>query len=341
MKKDAVILIALLIALIVGSIFVAKPQKSKESKVSTTYNADPMGTKAFYILLQRMGYHADRLDRPHTEMPGNAKILIVVQPSTAAEDNRFTQNILGPGISDEESKALDNWVNCGGTVIFLADELDGVPAAFGSTHKSGKGFVYAFPSRKTITNKCMRNPKNALKLLRIIDKHASKSDLIVFDEYHHGIIHSRPLLSYVSSQVWTAIVIVFIALILLVYSRGRRFGAVRSLPSSETVRPGYEFVESVARLYQRAHASDLAAGVLCESFRQGLCVKLGLSSDTETNTISLRLSEEVTAELAERASRVLTQCDRAILAGEKPTQEELVDIAREVFNLEKELGIGT
>lgn len=341
MKKDAVILIVLLVALIVGSIFVARPKKSKESKVSTTYNADPMGTKAFYTLLQRMGYHADRLDRPYTEMPKNAKILIVVQPSTATENNSFTQNILGPGISDEESKALDNWVNSGGTVIFLADELEGVPATFGSTHKSGKGFIYAFPSRKTITNKGMRNPGNAMKLLRIIDKHASKSDLIVFDEYHHGIIQSRPLLSYISSQVWTAIIIAFIALVLLVYSRGRRFGAVRSLPPSETVRPGYEFVESVARLYQRAHASELAADVLCESFRQGLCLKLGLSSDSHTDKISSRLSEEVTAELAARANKVLAQCDRAILAGEKPTQEELVDIARELFDLEKELGIGT
>ncbi len=340
MKKDSVILIALLIALIVGSVFVVRPQKSKESKVSTTYNADPMGTKAFFTLLQRTGYRVDRLDRPYTEMPEDTKILIVVQPSTAAEDSRFTQNILGPGISDEESKALDNWVNSGGTAIFLADELDGVPAAFGSTYKSGKGFIYAFPSRKTITNKGMRKTANAIKLMKIIDKHASKDDLIVFDEYHHGIIQNRPLLSYMSSQVWTAIVIAFIALILLVYSRGRRFGAVRSLPPAEAVRPGYEFVESVARLYKRAHASDLAAGVLCESFRQSLCVKLGLSTDSQTNKIFLRLSEEVTAELAARADKVLTQCDRANQAGEKPTQEELVDIAREVFELEKELGIG-
>jgi hypothetical protein len=183
----------------------------------------------------------------------------------------------------------------------------------------------------------MRSPKNAIELLKIIDKHAEKRGLILFDEYHHGIIDSEPLLSQVSRQVWIAIGIITLALILLAYSKARRFGAVRSLPASENVRPGYEFVESVARLYQRAHASDLAAGILCNSFRHGLCAKLGISTDADLGQIALRISEDISGELASRTIALINRCDRA---GDKPTEEELVDIAREVHELEKELGIG-
>ncbi|MHB9038923.1 MAG: DUF4350 domain-containing protein [Armatimonadota bacterium] len=333
--KDAVILIALFLALIIGGIFVATPEKREESKISTTYNADPMGVKAFYTLLQRMGYSAGRLQRPYDEIPRFARVLIVVQPSTNMDKKKLSP-LGGPGISDDERLALMGWIGKGGTAVFLAHKLKGVPPYFGSTHRIGKGFVYAFPTRMKITNKGMRNPQNAVELLNIIDRHAEKTDLILFDEYHHGVIESEPLLSHASRQVWVAMGIIAVALILLGYSRARRFGAVRRLPQSQNVRPGYEFVESVARLYQRADASDLAAGILCDSFKHGLCTKLGMSTDADPNQIAYRVSEDVSGELSARATALLRRCDRA---GDKPTEEELVDIAGEVRELEKELGI--
>jgi hypothetical protein len=273
---------------------------------------------------------------PYTELPSTARLLIVVQPSMSQGDNKLSRGIGGPGISDEEQDYLTAWVKRGGTVIMLADDLDGVPATFDSTHKLGKGYVYAFPSRKKITNKGMRNSKNAIELIDIINKHTTKSDLILFDEYHHGIIDSKPLSSYISRQVWIAIWIIVFAGMLLIYSKGRRFGAVRKLPSDESIRPGYEYVESVARLYQRAHASDLAAEILCDSFRQSMCAKLGVSADDETDRIVYRLSEEVNPETAGRVKGLLMR----VPAGERLTEEELVDIAGEVRKLEKELGIG-
>ncbi|MEN6357357.1 MAG: DUF4350 domain-containing protein [Armatimonadota bacterium] len=335
MKKDTVILIIMLAVLIIGGIYLTNPQRPTESKISTTYNADPMGVKAFYTLLDRMGYNTGRLTRPYTELPNNAKLLIVVQPSTNTQDSRFFESAVGPGISDEEQEYLTGWVRRGGGVIFLADDLRGVPATFGSTYKLGKGYIYAYPSRKMITNHGMRNSKNALELIGIINKHIAKGDLILFDEYHHGMIDSKPFFSYISRQAWIAIGIIIFAAILLVYSKGRRFGAVRNLPPDENIRPGFEYVESVARLYQRSHASEIAAGILCDSFRQSLCAKLGVSADDEIEKIVNRLSEEAGSETAGRAKKLLSR----VPAGEKITEEELVDIAGEVRKLEKELGI--
>lgn len=261
--------------------------------------------------------------------------MIVVQPSKNMDNNSFSKSVIGPGISDDERKHLTDWVRRGGTAIVMAENLDGVPATFGSTYKLDKGYVYASPSRKKITNKGMRNPKNAVELVGIINKHIKKGELILFDEYHHGVIDSKPFCSHIRRQAWIAIGIIFFAGILLIYSKGRRFGAVRSLPLAENVRPGYEYVESVARLYQRAHASDLAARILCDSFRQGLCAKLGVSADDKTDRIVYRLSEEVNSKTADRARELFAQ----MLAGERLTEEELVDISGEVHELEKELGI--
>ncbi|MCE5321875.1 DUF4350 domain-containing protein [bacterium] len=332
MKKDSMIIIVLLAMLVIGGIFIANPQKREESKISTTYNADPMGVKAFHTLLNRAGYNADRLTRPYTELPDNTRLLIVVQP----QNGKFSSSATASGISYKEQEYLAKWVSRGGVVIFLADDLNGVPASFGSTHRQGKGYIYAYPSRKMITNKGMRNSKNAVELIDIINKHTAKGNLILFDEYHHGVIDSKPLWSYISRQVWIAIWIIVFAGVLLIYSRGRRFGAVRNISTDENVRPGFEYVESVARLYRRSHASDMAAGILCDSFRQSLCAKLGVSADDKTDRIVFRLSEEVGSETVGRAEKLLT----GLPAGESLTEEELVDIAVEVRRLEKELGIG-
>lgn len=342
MKKgstDAWVLLAVFVGLLVGGYILAAPNQRDEYKVSTTYNADPLGVKAFYTLLgERLGYNVGQLRKPYTQMPPRARVLICVQPQTKGPGAA-----LGFGrqyhITDAERDALARWVRAGGTAVFLADNLEGVPAAFGSDQQIGKGRVYAFSTRRIITNRGMRDHRNALEMLGILDRHVGKRDLILFDEYHHGVAESRSLWSYVSRRVWVAMAILLVAAGVLCHTRGRRFGAVRSVPKSESVRPGYEFVESVARLYRRAHASDLAEGILCSSFRHELCAKLGMPADAPTELISRRILSDLGSETAARVGRVLTTCD-GNKAGRKPSEQELLDMAREIRELEKELGIG-
>jgi hypothetical protein len=342
MKKsstDTWVLLAVFVGLLIGGYILAAPNQRDEYKVSTTYNADPLGVKAFYTLLgDRLRYNVGRLRKPYTEMPSGARLLICVQPRT-----KGLGGDLGFGgqyhITKAERDALTQWVRKGGTAVFLADNLEGIPAAFGSDQRMGRGYIYAFNSRRIITNRGMRDYRNALRVLGILDRHVGKDDLILFDEYHHGIAESRSLWSYVSRQVWFAIAVLAVAAGVLCHTRGRRFGAVRSVPKSEGIRPGYEFVESVARLYRRAHASDLAEGILCSSFKHGLCAKLGMPADAPTELISRRILSDLGSETAARVGQVLTACD-GNQAGRKPSEQELLDVAREIRELEKELGIG-
>jgi len=303
------------------------PGPEKESKLSTTYNAGANGVKAFYTLLgDRLGYKVERLLDPYTDMPQGAAALIVVAP------------LKEEAVIAEESAALEDWVRAGGTAIFISDSLEGVPARFGSTRKLGKGFVYALGSVRIISNKGMRDYRNAVRALSIISKHSGPNDLILFDEYHHGLGRSQTtaLVMRVHRQVKIGFVVIAVALAVLCYGRGRRFGAVRNLPAWENLRPGFEYVESVARLYGRAGAADLAAEILTRSLRQELCLKLGLAPDAPREAIVRQLESVGRPETARKVDRLL-----AYQAGQKLSKPELVYIAREIHSIENELGIRT
>jgi|GEM_PF-1082934 len=339
--RDTWILAVVFVGLVIGGYFITTPGGRGEIKVSTTYNPDPRGVKAFYTLLgERLGYNVDRLKRPYDKIPSNARVLFVVQPRQKIGDDQPEALIRGRYyITDAECDALTKWIKRGGTVVFLSDNLAGVPAAFGSDQQIGRGFVYAFSSRYPITNAGMRDYRNAVKFLKIIDRHAGKRDLVLFDEYHHGIAESRSLWSYVSRQVKVAILLIIASLVVLCHSRGRRFGAVRRLPKSDIVRPSYEFVKSVGRLYRRANATNLAAKILCTTFRKELCAKYGISSDESNSSITTLLKSDIDIATLQRVDKLLADCESWAKAGQKPSEQELLHIAREIRNLEEKLGL--
>ena len=336
-NRDSWVLIVLFIVLLVGGIMLATPKRTSESKISTTYNPDRMGVKAFYTLMSNLGYSNDRLLQPYNKIPNDAKVLVVVQPHINSERIMFEGTFRI--ITKKECNALRNWVQSGGVVMFFSDDLKGIPAALGSTKKLGKGMVYAFNTRKSITNWGMRDYKNAVKNLDIINKYADKRDLVLFDEYHHGFKASAASIP-LGRQAKIALVMLAVAGLVLCYARGRRFGAVRSLPASDTLRPGFEFVESVGRLYQRANAADAAAEILCRSFKNGLCMKLGLSVDASRNEIIRRLESGTDDAIIKRVNEVIANCESS-QAGQKPSESELLHIAREIQKLEQELGLGS
>ena len=159
--------------------------------------------------------------------------------------------------------------------------------------------------------------------------------LILFDEYHHGLGQSDSILVYIGRPVKMGAVVIATALLVLCYGRGRRFGAVRSLPAHQSRRPEFEFVESVARLYDRSGAADLAAEILIKSLRQSLCLKLGLSSDAPRHQIVNSVRAGFAIPPAEKLDRLLAYEQ----AGQKMSKAELLRVAREIHSVEKELGL--
>ncbi len=325
-SRDGMILLGLFAALVLVIALLIQPNSKPVSEVSTTYSPDPNGVKAFYTLLgDRLGYRVARLESPYTRLPKHASVLVVVNPLEKVP------------IDDDEVDSLQRWVESGGTAIFISDSLAGVPEQFRWDRRMGKGFVYAVDSSRLITNKGLRDYRNAMKTLDIIQSHARPGDVILFDEYHHGLgpSQTQAVLIHTQRQVKVGAVVILIALLALCYGRGRRFGAVRGLPASESLRPEFEFVESMARLYDRAGASDMAADILTQSLRQSLCRRLGLASDAPVDMIVRQTQSEGHEQAARKVERLLSA-----QAGQKLSRSELVHVAGEISAVEKELGLG-
>lgn len=325
-SRDFLVLAFLFVVLVAGAVLVASPSPHEESKISTTYNADPEGVKAFYTLLsQRMGRDVGRLTLPYTKIPRSASVLFVVEP------------VLTSPIDEDETAALSKWVRGGGTVVFLVNDLIAVPKPFTRTRSLGRGMIYALSSRRPITNRGMRDYRNALKMLDIIDKASRRRGTVLFDEYHHGISDdsSQGLLAQMSRPVKVSILMLAVAGLVLCHTRGRRFGAVRPLESSLERRPGFEFVEAMARLYQRAGASGLAADILLDTFRHKLAARAGVSPDAGVDDILRGLGPGHGGDTAQALRRLLDRSQ----AGQKLSESELVTIAGEIRRLEEELGL--
>jgi hypothetical protein len=332
-SRDIWVLAFLFIALAVGLHYLTRPKQDEENTIASTYNADPRGTKAFYALLgDRLGYKVRRLAVPYDKMPGGARVLIVVEPDWESSGSPW------PEMEDRERSALTSWVTNGGTLIFASKQpLDsaGFPLHRVRNGRFGKGWVYTFDSPRTITNRGMRDYRNAVNMTALVSQHASKRDLILFDEYHHGYAQSKPFLAMISRPVKMSLIVFAVAGLLAAYSKGRRFGAVRQAPEVETIRPGSEFVEAVGRLYRRAGATDVAAEIMRDSFLPRLYRKLGVQPDSDADLLTNRLNAVCGQDGAAAVMRLL----KTLPAGHKPSEQELLHITRGIQQLEKELGL--
>jgi len=108
------ILVGLLIAAFIGGTVwmqVRRTTRSPYDARPSTYNPSPPGLMAFYNYLDESGYHVERWLRPLAEL-GEAMhppaILVLATPSHRT-------------VSEEDAKALLQWVKHGGVLIYLVD----------------------------------------------------------------------------------------------------------------------------------------------------------------------------------------------------------------------------
>ncbi len=315
-RKDKWVWIALVVALVLVSLFTGR---QTESESPSSHNPGAAGTKVFYLLLGRLGYKTERLDKPLTEIPEGTKMIMETGPISA--------------LSEEERDSVERWVRRGGTLMVAMtffksakgwDELEDGPM--------GKG---AIVHTVGLRNGMLVFPDMAYDQVQRIERYLRPGDKIVFDEYHL-VLHKGEGVS-LSPQANAAIILLLVAVIVACYSKGRRFGAVRDEPELSSLRPGFEYVSAVAQLYKRAHAPQVAAASLCKTFKRKLCSKLGLPSDASIEDI-IEQAESSDISKLEELTKLLQTCEVGT-AGEPMEESELLRIAREIHDMEEELGL--
>ena len=95
----------------------------KQPGPPSTYNGASAGYKALYLWLREMGVPAKRWESPLTEVTREAGVLLMMSP-------RF-------GPEPDELKALNTWVQDGGTLILVSPPWNAFAKHFGFEQKGG------------------------------------------------------------------------------------------------------------------------------------------------------------------------------------------------------------
>ena len=174
-----------------------------------------------------------------------------------------------------------------GAVPLYADEM-GITLSY--CHL-GKGAIILCASPWSVSNEGLGRSQAIQLVLNVLRVFApDKQRAILFDEYHHGYGETKPLLSLLPPLAKGALIQIAVALALLLFSLGKRFGA--PVPVAEQKRARGEYLAAMSLLLRRAGATDLVAQRLREKFRRDLARARGLSTAAREDEVA-RAAEAV------------------------------------------------
>ena len=203
----------------------------------------------------------------------------------------------------------------------------------------GKGHLIAIADGGLLSNSSLPRSENSVFLANLLGRYASRGGEVLFDEYHHGDAVDNSgaslwdALGHPLQLVLIQLCLAFIALAVLLAGR---FGPPVPL-SRGAGRTSAEYVTSVANLYRRAEASGTALETLYRQFLRDICGRLSLPPDVNLETLA-----DVAARRGqvnkEMLRRLLATCEQRLDEG-KMTEQELLDLTRQMERIREEMGI--
>jgi hypothetical protein len=199
----------------------------------------------------------------------------------------------------------------------------------------GKGHVILIANRYGATNAGIASGDNAVLLMNIALLANSRSGGAVrFDEYHHGVGFEEKSAAQ-SGDLWAStplplrlgFIYLIAAGLLLVYNGNLRFGpAVTTAPAG--MRASTDYVNSMARLYKRAGAADIAAEILYLRFLRDL--RRSLDLPTEAGMYSIASAAEKRLGAAAAGLHDLLIRGDAVANGQRLTERDMLNLARQI-----------
>jgi hypothetical protein len=319
-RKILIITAIAFVVLVVLGLLLAPASTDVER--ATTYSAASGGAKAGFLLLQQLGYHVERWEKPHSELKADEHTVLI---------------LADPGFPDKKQKAaLEKFIADGGRVIatgtigamFLpedssqyneepkelsaeydaltpsavtraAPKISLIPYAswsngaaiplYGTKDKTyavqirhGKGEAIWLASATPFTNAGIQVAGNLEFLLAAIGD--KQQTHVLYDEYVHG--YGERDAPETSHPLAIALLLqsgVLALAVLLTFSR--RSGPLRAVPPPSRLAP-LEFVETLGGLYQQARAAAVAVGVYYQRFQYWITRRLGLNKNATPDEIA-------------------------------------------------------
>ncbi|HLJ53657.1 MAG TPA: DUF4350 domain-containing protein [Chthonomonadaceae bacterium] len=221
----------------------------------------------------------------------------------------------------------------------LAQDASGPIAA---EKRLGAGRVIAIANRHGATNAGLAEADNALLLVNIARLAAAASHRRVrFDEYHHGVGFAENT-SGAGDSEWNsiplpwrfAILYLLGACLIIVYNGNRRFGPARFVMPI-ALRASTDYVNSMARLYRRAGAADIAIEILYTRFLRDL--KRTMDVPNEAGLAFVATAAEQRYGQAAFGLRSLLMHGESIHAGQRVAETDMLNLAKQMEEFRRAL----
>jgi hypothetical protein len=199
----------------------------------------------------------------------------------------------------------------------------------------GKGRVIVLSDPFIVANGGIGLKDNLRLTLNLL---GGPDEMIAFDEFHQGrAITRNEFANYFSGTPVLAIFGQIVLLVLLMlWTRGRRFGRPLPLPSVDR-RSSLEFVASMAELQQRAGAFDLAIENVYNRTRRVLARYAGVEYNSPRSEIAKRVAERSTLD-AHQLETLMRQSETAINSG-AIGEKQSIHLVKRLREIERSLGL--
>lgn len=212
-------------------------------------------------------------------------------------------------------------------LVHLRD-ADGRPVLI--SWRIGEGRLYWSADTAWLSNERIGEAQNLDLALQILMP--PEGGWVAFDEYHHGYTSPTHWWQILRESLRAFTLLMAAALVLFYWAYGVRFGS----PLPAPVRPpraAVEYVHSMSQLYRRAGAGEVVLRALYRSLRAHLGRLTGGVADLSHAEIARRAAPRCGAAEAE-IERLLNRTADSNL---KPSEAELIALARDVENLQRRI----
>jgi hypothetical protein len=159
---------------------------------------------------------------------------------------------------------------------------------------------------------------------------------IAFDEFHQGYGSENTLWRYFAGTPVLAIVAQgFLLVVILLWTRGRRFGRPLPLPAKDR-RSKLEYVSAMADLQQSSRSYDLAIENIYAQTKRNMVRLIGADNTIPRKQLAEAISERSGFE-AKDLYKLMSKCED-IIAGEPTNAKETINLISQLRALEEKLG---
>lgn len=248
------------------------------------------------------------------------------EPGRSAAAHPVNLNItdldLGPG----------RFVTDQGHLVHVTDPM-GTPVLI--SWPQGSGRIFRSADTEWLSNQRIAEAQNLDLALHLLLPPRG-GGMVAFDEYHHGFRSADRWWQILRGPLQAFLLMLMLALALLYWSYGARFGSPRPTPPGPP-RAAVEYVHSMSQLYRRAQARRIVLQTLYRS----LTLELGKLLGGIRGLTHAQIAER-TAHRAKVAPAVIESLldrlnpDR----GQTPSEAELIALARETEDLQRRMQHG-